>query len=101
MAIVKGVTKSGIKFQLDSKIKEDTRLLFLMTMAQKYNPEDSASMVKANDAMMQLLTLIFGTDEGVLAFMNEVAVKHKGVCDAKHMIAELNEMLDAISGKNS
>lgn len=101
MAIVKGVTKSGIEFKLDSKIKEDTRLLFLMTMAQKYDPEDSASMVKANDAMMQLLTLIFGTDEGVLAFMNEVAVKHKGVCDAKHMIAELNEMLDAISGKNS
>lgn len=101
MAVVKGVTKSGIKFQLDSKIKDDTRLLLLMTMAQKYDPEDKESLAKANDAMMNLLTLIFGSDENVLAFMNEVAIKHKGVCDAKHMIAELNEMFDAIKGKNS
>lgn len=101
MAIVKGTTKSGIKFQLDSKIKDDTRLLFLMSMIQKCNLEDTESMLKANEALSDLLILIFGTDENVLAFMNEVALKHKGMCDRKHMIAELNDMFEAINGKNS
>ena len=32
--VVKGETKSGIKFQLDSRIKDDARLLFLLTRAQ-------------------------------------------------------------------
>lgn len=101
MALIKGTTKSGIKFQLDSKIKDDTRLLFLMSMIQKCNLEDTESMLKANEALSNLLSLIFGTDENVLAFMNEVALKHKGMCDGKHMIAELNDMFDAINGKNS
>lgn len=101
MALIKGTTKSGIKFQLDSKIKDDARLLFLMKMTQRYDLEDKESMVKASDALMDILILIFGTDENVIAFMNEVALKHKGVCDAKHMIAELNDMLDAVNGKNS
>jgi hypothetical protein len=100
MAVVKGVTKSGIKFQLDTKIKDDTRLLFLMTMAQKYDPDDKDSINKANSAMSNLLTLIFGSEENVLIFMNEVAAKHKGVCDAGHMISEITEMFDAIKGKN-
>ena len=101
MAIVKGTTKSGIKFHLDSKIKDDTRLLFLMSMMQKGNPDDKDSMLKASDAMSNLLTLIFGSDENVMAFMNEVAAKHNGMCNAKYMIAELNDMFEAINGKNS
>ena len=101
MALIKGTTKSGIKFQLDSKIKDDARLLFLMSILQKSDLEDKESMLKAADAMSNLLTLIFGTDENVLSFMNEVALKNKGVCDTKHMIAELNDMFEAINGKNS
>ena len=73
MAIVKGTTKSGIKFQLDSKIKDDTRLLFLMSMIQKCNLEDTESMLKANEALSDLLILIFGTDENVLAFIADVS----------------------------
>lgn len=94
--IVKGTTKSGIKFQLDSKIKDDTRLLFLLTKAQK--AEDP---MEASDSIMSLLTLIFGSDNNVLVFMNEVADKHKGVCDTKSMLAEMQEMFDAINAKNS
>lgn len=101
MALIKGTTKSGIKFQLDSKIKDDARLVFLMSILQKSDPEDKESMLKAADAMSNLLTLIFGTDENVMAFMNEVAAKHKGMCNAKYMIVELNDMLEAINGKNS
>lgn len=95
--VVKGKTKSGIKFQLDSKIKDDTRLMFLLTKAQR-SVEEPTEMT---GAMMDLLALIFGSEDNVMLFMNEVAEKHKGVCDSGSMITELNEMFDAISAKNS
>ena len=95
--IVKGTTKSGIKFKLDDKIKDDTRLVFLLTKAQK-NEDDP---MEASKDIMNLLTLIFGSDDNVLDFMNEVADKHKGVCSTHDMIAEMQEMFDAINSKNS
>ena len=94
--VVKGTTKSGIKFQLDSKIRDDTRLLFLMTKAQ-----GTDDVMEAGKAIMDLLALIFGSDDNVMAFMNEVADKHKGVCSTTDMIRELREMLDATDAKNS
>lgn len=93
--IVKGTTKSGIKYQLDSKIKDDARMLFLMTKAQK--TEDTMA---AGKAIMDLLTLIFGSEDNVFAFMNEVARTHKGVCATKDMIAELQEMFESLNAKN-
>lgn len=93
--IVKGTTKSGIKFQLDSKIKDDVRLLYLLTQAQK-----ETDPVKAGTHIMDLLKLIFGSDQNVLVFMNEVADKHKGVCTAKEMLAEITEMFDKLNAKN-
>ena len=94
--VIKGTTKSGIKFQLDSKIKDDARLLFLLTKAQ--NTEEP---LEAGKAIMDLLTLIFGSDDNVFAFMNEVAAKHKGVCETKDMISELKEMFEQLNAKNS
>lgn len=94
--IVKGTTKSGIKFQLDSKIKDDARLLFLLTKSQ--NTDD---LMESGKAIMDLLSLIFGSDDNVMSFMNEVADKHKGVCSTGDMIREMREMLDAIDAKNS
>ncbi len=94
--IVKGKTKSGIKFQLDSKIKDDARLLFLLMKSQK---EQDPS--EAGKDLMSLMSLIFGSDENVMAFMNEVADKHDGLCDAKSMLTEIQEMFDALKAKNS
>ena len=96
MAVVKGVTKSGIKYQLETKIKDDARLLYLLTKAQ-----NSKEPLGQGKAVMDLLTLIFGSDEGVYTFMNEVADKHKGVCGVKDMLSELQEMLDSLNAKNS
>lgn len=93
--IVKGTTKSGIKFQMDSKVKDDTRLLFLMTKAQKADDP-----MEASTAMMDLLSFIFGSDENCYAFMNEVAAVHKGVCLPKDLISELQEMFEALNAKN-
>lgn len=94
--IVKGKTQSGIKFELDSKIKDDARLLFLLTKAQ--NADDS---MVASKAVMDLLTLIFGSDDNVFVFMNEVARVHDGICHTKYLIAELQEMFDKLNAKNS
>lgn len=94
--VVKGTTTSGIKFKLDSKIKDDARLLFLLTKAQ--NAEDTLA---ASEAVMKLLELVFGGQDNVYAFMCEVADKHKGVCDIKDMLVEIQEMFDAINAKNS
>lgn len=94
--IVKGKTKSGIKYQLDSKVKDDARIVFLMVKAQKKDDP-----IAAGESLMELLSLIFGSDDNVMTFMNEVADKHNGACLPKDMITELREMFDAIKAKNS
>lgn len=93
--MVKGKTKSGIKFRLDERIKDDTRLMHLLIKMQNVKEP-----IEAGKTMNQLLALIFGSDENTFAFMNEVADKHNGVCSTKDMLAELTEMLDALNAKN-
>lgn len=95
--MVKGKTKSGIKFQLDERIKDDARFVFYYAKAQdkKATPQEQAT------AMMGFLKLFFGSDEGVMVFMDEVAAVNDGVCDLKIMMSEIGEMLEAINAKNS
>ena len=94
--IVKGTTKSGIEFKIDSKIKDDVRLLYLLSKAQ-----DTEDVMDAGKSLMSLLNLIFGSEDNVLVFMNEVADKHKGSCSAKDMISELTEIFGILNAKNS
>lgn len=94
--VVKGKTKSGIQFQMDERIKSDARFLYYLTKAQE---EDN--MAEQSKAIIGLLKLIFGTDEGVITFMDAVASKHGGVCDVPTMLAELNEIFEALNAKNS
>ena len=94
--MVKGKTKSGIKFQINETVREDTRLLYLLVQLQSKDvPVDKKSQI-----VFDMLTLIFGHD-GVMSFMNEVADKHDGVCSTECMLAELNEILESINAKNS
>ena len=95
--MVKGKTKSGIKFQLDERIKDDARFLYYLTKAQ----DDESDTGEKSKAVMGVLKLIFGTDEGVINFMNAVASTHDGVCTIKELLSELTEMFDAINAKNS
>lgn len=94
--MVKGKTKSGIKYQINEAIREDTRLLFLLVQLQSKD----VPVEKKSEVMFNMLTLIFGA-EGVMPFMNEVANKHNGVCSTEAMVAELNEILESINAKNS
>lgn len=95
--MVKGKTKSGIKFQLDERIKDDAR--FLVYIAKMQNKD--VSIEESSAATMGVLKLIFGSDEGVLQFMDAVASANNGVCDITIMMTELNEMFEALNAKNS
>ena len=95
--MVKGKTKSGIKFCMNERIKDDARFLFYLTQAQ----DDALEMSEKSKAIVGMLRLIFGDDEGVINFMNAVAASHDGVCDVETMLAELNEIFEAMNAKNS
>ena len=50
--------------------------------------------------MYSLLELMFGSGDGLMTFMNEVAFKHDGVADTEALMQELNELFDACKLKN-
>ena len=95
--MVKGKTKSGIKFQIDERIKDDARFLFYLNKLNK----PSEDIEKQNADLMGFIALIFGSDEGVINFMDAVASAHDGICDAKIMFLELKEILEKVNAKNS
>ena len=94
--MVKGKTKSGIKFQLDERIKDDARFLYYMAKSQ----DDEADTAEKSKAVMGMLKLIFGNDDGVISFMNTVASTNNGVCSIDVMLSELTEMFEALNAKN-
>ena len=95
--MVKGKTKSGIKFQLDERIKDDARFLYYMAKSQ----DNEADTAEKSKAIMGMLKLIFGNDDGVISFMNTVASTNNGVCSIDVMLSELTEMFEALNAKNS
>lgn len=95
--MVKGKTKSGIKFQIDERIKDDARFLYYLAKAQ----DDGEDLTEKSRAVVGILKLVFGDDAGVITFMDAVASANKGVCDVKTMLSELREIFDAIEAKNS
>lgn len=95
--MVKGKTKSGIKFQMDERIKDDARFLYYLAKAQ----DEESDMGEKSKAIMGILKLVFGNDDGVINFMNAVASVNDGICNVDVMLSELTEMFDAINAKNS
>lgn len=94
--IIKGETKSGIKFTLNSDIKEDTRfLLYYVNMF-----DESVPAIEKGKAIIDILELVFGSREGAAQFMDAVASVHDGVCKTEIMMEELNEMFEALNVKN-
>ena len=95
--IIHGKTKSGIEFTLDKRVKEDTRLLLWLTNLQ----DEKKSALQKSDALFALLSFLFGSEEALAIFMDEVAAHHEGVADVKSLLAELSDMLEALDIKNS
>lgn len=106
--MVKGKTKSGIKFQLNENIKNDARLLYIMTQLQKVKITDEMDEETRTELCQEqskhifnMLELIFGTGEGLMQFMDAVAAAHDGICDTNVMMLEITEMFEALNLKNS
>ena len=97
--IIKGQTKSGIKFTIDKRITEDSRVMFYIRDLRKYK-ETKDKPEEALDAMYSLLELMFGNKDQLMIFMNEVAAKHGGVADPSSLMQELNELFEACNLKN-
>lgn len=95
--IIHGKTKSGIEFTLDKRVKEDTRLLLWLQNLQ----DGKKSALEKSDALFALLRFLFGGEEALAIFMDEVAAHHDGVADVKSLLAELSDMLEALDIKNS
>ena len=94
--IIKGTTKSGISFQLDENIKNDARIVRYLTKIQK----PSVDPMEKSDAFFSLLEKVFGSEENVTVFMDEVARVNKGLCSMEAMMGELNDMFEALNAKN-
>lgn len=95
--IIKGKTKSGIKFELDKRVKDDTRLLLWLTKLQ----DEKKPMEDKAGALFSLLKFLFGGEDALAVFMDEVAAHHNGVADVVSLLAELSDMLEALDLKNS
>lgn len=96
--MIEGKTKSGISFTINEKVSEDMRVALLIAQAKKAANEEKDA-VDQMEPVIKLLELIFG--ESMMQFMDAVASTHNGVCDAKSMILELNEIFEAVKLKNS
>lgn len=100
--IVKGQTRSGLIFSIDKRVADDARTVFYLRQMKKYRDiSDTETAGKAVDAVYSLLELIFGTDDNLLIFMNEVASKHGGVATPGALMDELTQILEACKLKNS
>lgn len=95
--MVKGKTKSGIKFSLDERVKDDSRVLFIIVQIQS----DKVTVERKGALVFDLLNIIFGNEDKVMEFMDEVASKHDGFCSNEILMAELNDIFEALGAKNS
>lgn len=95
--MIKGTTKSGIEYTLNEAIKDDARFIYYLTRIKS----DKIDKEAKSEDLFDMFKLIFGSEEGMISFMNAVAASHEGVCDPDNMLSELNEMLEAIEAKNS
>lgn len=95
--MIKGKTNSGIKFELDERVKDDARVLYMLVQIQN----DSVPAERKGVLVFEMLKLVFGSDDGVMTFMNEVAQKNDGICSTEVLLKELNEIFEALGAKNS
>lgn len=91
--MIEGKTKSGIEFNIDENIKGDPRLVYLIGKMMRMSDDG----VEASKALSNMLDLVLG--DKAMEFMDQAAKIHKGLTIEK-MMAELNEIFEALNAKN-
>lgn len=95
--MIKGKTKSGIKYTVDENIKKDARFSFYCAKAMNEKLEEA----ERSNAIFTMISLLLGSEDNLIVFMNEVANKHNGVCNVEVMMSEINEIIEGIDAKKS
>lgn len=95
--IVSGSTKSGIAYTVDTRVRKDSRFLHLLVKMQ----DKKRTQNERAEALFALLDMLFGSDDGVFVFENEVAARHDGICSVETLLTELREIFEAMDIKNS
>jgi hypothetical protein len=93
--IVKGKTKSGYQFSVDSRVKDDRR--FTRAVISMQYGKDKQEQV---EAVYDLERLLLGTDEEVAKLEEAIAKKNDGFCSNQEFYAEINEIIEALNAKN-
>lgn len=94
--IIEGETRSGLKFKISALVKDDTRVMYLLTRMQK----QSLDVMLKNQALFDLLEVVFGSGDDFYTFMNEVAYRHDGVADPQSLMDEITDIFEAVKLKN-
>lgn len=94
--LIEGETRSGLKFKINAAVREDTRVLYLLTRMQT----ESLPIMEKSKALFNLMEVIFGSGEGFLTFQNEVAFRHGGIVNTQTLMDEVSDIIEAAKLKN-
>lgn len=95
--MIKGKTKSGIKYSVNEEVKNDARFSYYSVKAMN----EKLSETERSNAVFALISVLLGSEENLVIFMDEVAKKHNGVCNIEVMMSEINEIIEGIDAKKS
>ena len=94
--LIEGETRSGLKFKINAAVREDTRVLYLLTRMQT----ESLPIMEKSKALFNLMEVIFGSGEGFLTFQNDVAFRHGGIVNTQTLMDEVSDIIEAAKLKN-
>ena len=93
--VVKGKTKSGYEYHIDSRVKDSRDLMHLFRAMQ--NETDPWKQV---DITNELAVLILGSEDNVNELEEKLKEKNDGFCTNTDFWAEINEIIEALNTKN-
>ena len=95
--IVSGTTKSGIAYTVDCRVRQDSRFLHLLVKMQ----DKKRTQNERAEALFSLLDMLFGGEDNMILFFNEVAAHNDGICSVEILLTEIKDILEAMNLKNS
>jgi len=93
--MLKGKTKSGVKFSIDVEGLKKIEWKLTKQMMKMYS-EDEQEQV---NAILDLIELVLGGKKGVEAFEETIAVAHDGYLTNEIVIAEYKDLLATVGEK--
>lgn len=95
--IIEGQTRSGIKYKIDKRITEDTRMLAYVRKIRKHKDSIDETVL---DVIMDLFEFIFGSEDAFWVFQTEIAAHNDGICTPAALMDELSDIFEACNLKN-